>query len=305
MSQTVSPGRAPGVPPLSDATRLGAIHLVITDLGRSVGFYERSIGLRLHGRDAASARLGAGGEDLVVLHEVPDADPPGSHAGLYHFALRHPSREGLARAAARLAVTSTTITGASDHGFSEAIYLADPDGNGIELYADRRRAEWPPLDRIDRIAPEPLDLDGLLRSVGDGAARDRADAGLVVGHVHLHVGDIDAARSFYRDVIGFDEQIVLPNAVFVSAGGYHHHLAFNLWRGTAVPPAPLGVVGLDHWTILVEDRRQLDAILDRASRAGLDLERPQDDAALLRGPDGIAVRIALTEHAVETEEVPR
>jgi catechol 2,3-dioxygenase len=281
----------PAASRLAAGTRLGAVHLVVTDLERSIGFYERSIGLRVHARETGSARLGAGGEDLVVLIEDRDAPAPGAHAGLYHFALLHPSRAELARAAARLARTGTPITGASDHGFSEAIYLSDPDGIGIELYADRPRAEWPPLDRIDRIAPRPLDLEGLLEPVADEDTDGGADVGLVVGHVHLHVGDIEAARRFYGGVIGFDEQIVLPGAVFVSAGGYHHHLAFNLWRGGAVPPAPRGAVGLDHWTILVAGPHELAEMSERARAAGVEPERRDDDELLLRGPDGIALRV--------------
>jgi catechol 2,3-dioxygenase len=290
-SATYAPGGRPGAR-LSAATRLGAVHLIVTDLDRSIGFYERSIGLRVDGRDERSARLGAGGEDLVVLHEDRDAPAPGAHAGIYHLALLHPSRTELARAAARLARTRTTITGASDHGFSEAIYLSDPDGIGIELYADRLRAEWPPLDRIDRIAPQPLDLDGLLRSADTGASDDGADAALVVGHVHLHVGDIEAARRFYGEVIGFDERIVLPNAVFLAAGGYHHHLAFNLWRGSAVPPAPRGAIGLDHWTILVAGTEELAGMAERARRAGVEVEEGSGPELSLRGPDGIALRVA-------------
>jgi catechol 2,3-dioxygenase len=285
-------GARPGAR-LSAATRLGPVHLVVTDLERSISFYERSIGLRVEERHERSARLGAGGEGLVVLLENRNAPAAGAHAGIYHFALLHPSRAELARAAARLARTRTAITGASDHGFSEAIYLPDPDGIGIELYADRPRAEWPPLDRIDRIAPQPLDLEGLLRSADIEQEDEGADRGLVVGHVHLHVGDIEASRRFYCDFVGFDEQIVLPNAVFVSAGGYHHHLAFNLWRGSAVPPAPHGAVGLDHWTILVGGSDELAAIADRARAAGMEVGERSDEELSLRGPDGIGLHVAL------------
>src|SRR5688500_16699699 len=131
-------------PVLPATLRLGAAHLTVSDLDRSVGFYQDALGLRQHRRDDAVAALGTGGEDLLVLHEEPGARPAGRHAGLYHFALLYPTREELARAVQRLAVTRTPISGASDHGVSEAIYLPDPDGNGIELYADRPRDAWPP-----------------------------------------------------------------------------------------------------------------------------------------------------------------
>src|SRR5687768_4981514 len=130
--------------PLPATLRLGAAHLTVSDLDRSVGFYQDALGLRQHRREGAVAALGTGGEDLLVLHEEPGARPAGRHAGLYHFALLFPSREELARAVQRLADTRTPISGASDHGVSEAIYLPDPDGNGIELYADRPRDAWPP-----------------------------------------------------------------------------------------------------------------------------------------------------------------
>jgi catechol 2,3-dioxygenase len=142
-------------------TRLGAVELTVTDLERSIAFYQRSLGLRLHRREGGVAALGAGGEDVVVLVEDPRARRAGRHAGLYHLALLHPSRLELARAAKRLALTRTPISGASDHGISEAIYLPDPDGNGIELAADRPREVWPDLGTM-AAGPLPLDLDGLL-----------------------------------------------------------------------------------------------------------------------------------------------
>src|SRR3954452_23257402 len=184
------------IPVLPAALRLGAVELSVSDLDRSVDFYETAIGLRLHDRADGRAALGAGGEDLLVLVEAPGARPAGREAGLYHFALLHPSRLELARAAQRLAVTRTRISGASDHGISEAIYLPDPDGNGIELAADRPRERWPDLSDITTIGPRPLDLHGLLGLVADEPLTPEASDGLVVGHLHLHVGDVDEAVRF-------------------------------------------------------------------------------------------------------------
>jgi catechol 2,3-dioxygenase len=255
---------------LSPATRLGPVHLVVTDLERSADFYADAIGLRLHGRENGVAVLGAGAEDLLVLYEEPGARPPGGDAGLYHFALLHPSRTALARAARRLAVTRTAIQGASDHGFSEAIYLADPDGNGIELYADRPREVWPDVqDAIRPGGPLPLDLHGLLELAPEDGP---ADPGLVVGHLHLHVGDLDEALRFYRDVIGFEPTMVIPSAAFVSAGGYHHHLGLNIWRGRGSAPAPADAVGLRRWTVVVPDRGELERVAARVGPAGLERE---------------------------------
>src|SRR5215211_204992 len=228
--------------------RLGPVRIAVTDLDRSVPFYEDSIGLQLQRREDGTAVMGAGDGDLVFLEERPGARPPGRHAGLYHFALLHPAREELARAAQRLLVTRTPISGASDHGISEAIYLPDPDGNGIELAADRPRAAWP--EGWDG-RPEPLDLKALLRLVAGEEPRRHADPGLVVGHLHLHVGDIERGLAFYRDIVGFEVQTLMPSAAFVSAGGYHHHLGFNIWRGPNVPPAPPGTVGLREWTVVL------------------------------------------------------
>jgi len=257
---------------LPASLRLGAVRLTVTDLDRSIAFYEQAIGLRVQRREEGEAALGAGGEELLVLVEAPDARRAGRHAGLYHFALLHPSRLELARAAQRLLVTSTPISGASDHGISEAIYLPDPDGNGIELAADRPRERWGDLTDPTTIGPDPLDLPGLLGLVEGEEPVAEAAPGLRVGHLHLHVGDIERALGFWRDLIGFEVMTQFPSAAFVAAGGYHHHLGLNTWRGEGVPPAPKGTVGLRDWTIVLEDGGQVAAIRDRLAAAGADHE---------------------------------
>src|SRR3712207_6402519 len=226
---TASPPRLPAT------LRLGAVHLTVTDLDRSVAFYEEAVGLRLHRREDSVAVMGAGEEDLLVLYEEPSARRAGRHAGLYHYALLFSSREELARAALRLAATQTPIQGASDHGTHEAIYLSDPNGNGIELAADRPRERWPkPLNYAG--GPHPLDLDALLAAVAGEEPRRETTPGLAVGHVHLHVGDLDQGVGFYCGVLGFELMTCMPGAAaFVSAGGYQHHLGFNLWRGYGIP----------------------------------------------------------------------
>src|SRR3954451_3844172 len=234
----------------------------------------------------------AGGEDLVLLEEQPDASPAGRHAGLYHYALLHPSREELARAAQRLLVTRTPISGASDHGISEAIYLPDPDGNGIELAADRGRERWGDLSDPTTIGPEPLDMPDLLDLVEGEESQAQADPGLAVGHVHLHVGDVDRGLAFYRDLVGFEVMTHFPSAAFVSAGGYHHHLAFNTWRGEGVPPAPPEAVGLRLWTVVV-DEESLARLRERIEAAGVDSEE-RDGGLLLRDPWNNAVLFKTT-----------
>src|SRR3954465_14066933 len=212
--QTTTAPQAAPTDRLPDTARLGAVHLTVTGLDRSIAFYQDAIGLRLHRREDPVATMGAGGEDLLVLVEEQTARRAGRHAGLYHFALLVPSRDELARALQRLAVTRTPIDGASDHGISEAIYLPDPDGNGIEIAADRPREVWPDLSTIGR--PQPLALYRLLGALGAAPPARHADPGTVVGHVHLHVNEIAPARRFYEEVIGFHAMTALPNAVFVS-----------------------------------------------------------------------------------------
>jgi catechol 2,3-dioxygenase len=273
--------------------RLGAVHLTVTDLDRSIGFYEEAIGLRTHRRDDGEAALGVGGDDLLVLVGEPDAQPAGRHAGLYHFALLHPSRLELARAMKRLIATRTPVSGASDHNISEAIYLPDPDGNGIELAADRPRERWGDLSDPTTIGgPTPLDLAGLLEPVEDEEPRGQASDELTVGHVHLHVGDIDGAVAFWCDAVGFEVMTRFPSAAFVAAAGYHHHLGLNTWRGEGVGPMPDGVVGMRHWTIVLEDAEQVAAVREHVSAAGFEAEErpggfltrdPWRNAVLIRG----------------------
>jgi catechol 2,3-dioxygenase len=285
-----SPETAPADAPVLPADlALGAVHLIVTDLDRSISFYERAIGLRTResdGLDEDQAALGAGGADLLVLHQRPDARPAGRHAGLYHFALLHPTRGDLGRTARRLAETGTAIQGASDHGISEAIYLPDPDGNGIELAADRPRERWGDLRDPTTIGPAPLDLPGLIDPVAGEELPAHADPGLRVGHLHLHVGDVADALAFYRDVVGFELMTDFDSAAFVAAGGYHHHLGLNTWKGRGVPPVPAGVVGLERWTVEL-DRPALAALGERLAAAGVATEA-DGDGILARDPWGIA-----------------
>ncbi len=250
--------------------RLGPTHLVVADVDRAVAWYQAALGLRVHREDVGGAALGDGDETTVVLHEDAQARPAGRHAGLYHYALLYPSREALARAVVRLSAVRTPVHGASDHGTHEAIYLPDPDGNGIELAADRPREAWPGSEESEfaRGGPAPLDLEDLLATVAGEEPTTHVDTGLRTGHLHLHVGSIEDGLGFYRDVIGFDVQAQLPSAVFVSAGGYHHHLGFNVWRGQGVPAAPPHVAGLGEWTLELPSDADVAEVRARAQAAG-------------------------------------
>jgi catechol 2,3-dioxygenase len=271
----------------------------VSDLDGSIAFYERSLGLQLHGRGGNTAALGAGGEDLVVLVEEPGAQTGGRHAGLYHFALLSPTREELARAVMRLAETRTRIEGASDHGVSEAIYLRDPDDNGIELYADRPRETWPapraPGEKVEMYTIA-LDMKSLLETVAGEPSQEQAGSGLQMGHVHLHVADIARGLAFYRDVLGFEVMVNLGSAAFVSAGGYHHHLGFNVWLGKDVKPRPDGSAGLRHWVVVLRRPEDVEAVRERVRAAGLPLEE-RDGGFLVRDPWGTAVVVSTTPNA--------
>src|SRR5215208_2879898 len=276
---------------LPDMLRLGAVHLTVTDLDRSVPFYESAIGLRLARRDGVEAALGAGGEDLLVLTEDPQARPAGRHAGLYHFALLHPSRLELARAAQRLIATQTPVSGASDHKISEAIYLPDPDGNGIELAADRSREHWGDLSDPTALGgPEPLDMPGLMALVEGTEPPDRVSVDLRVGHVHLHIADVEGALAFWRDLIGFEVMTRFPSAAFVSAGGYHHHLGLNTSRGEGVPAMPADSVGMRHWTLVLDEPGQVTAVRERVAAGGAPVEE-RPGGFLTRDPWNNAVLV--------------
>ena len=273
------------LPTLPATLTLGAVHLTVADLDRSIAWYQRSLGLRVQASDVGTASLGDGSSPVVVLVEDPAARPAGRHAGLYHYALLYPSREELARAAIRLSVTATEIDGASDHRTHEAIYLSDPDGNGIELAADRPREFWP-ADLGYAGGPAPLDFAALLATVAGEEPTPFVGPGLRMGHLHLHVGDIDEGLAFYRDVLGFELQANLGSAAFVSAGGYHHHLGFNVWRGHGVGPAPAHTAGLRHWTVVLPTAADVAEVRARVATA-----EDVEGGFLVRDPWDTAVTI--------------
>jgi catechol 2,3-dioxygenase len=274
---------------------IGAVHLTISDLGQSVRFYQSHVGFVVHRHDERSAALGAGGRDLLVLAQCETAPRVRGTTGLYHFAILVPSRADLARSLRRLVETETVLQGAADHGVSEALYLADPDGNGIEIYRDRPRAEWPYVGGRLRMGADPVDFENLLadetrvggRSGGHGLA-----AGTVIGHVHLHVSSLSDAERFYVGVLGFDlMQRYGPSALFVSAGGYHHHVGLNTWAGVGAPPPPPGALGLHHYVVTLPDEAALAAVAARVRTAGLPAESIEG-GLLVHDPANNAILLA-------------
>ncbi|WP_119069648.1 VOC family protein [Aggregatilinea lenta] len=282
-------------PSIHPGTHPGTVHLTVSDLARSLDFYRRALGLRVHHQDAGTATLGAGANDLLALVEQPGAQAVHGVTGLYHFAILLPSRLDLARTLRHLAETRTPLQGFADHLVSEAIYLPDPDGNGIELYRDRPRDEWNWDGTAVRMATDPLDVDGLLAELqGDDAPYEGMPPGTVMGHVHLHVSDLAVAQAFYCDVLGFDLITRYGDAaLFVSAGGYHHHIGLNTWAGVGAPPPPPDAVGLRYFEIVLPDAPALAEVLARVEAARLP-SAPHADGVLLHDPsrNGILLRAA-------------
>jgi len=204
-----------------------------------------------------------------------------------------PSRADLARSLRRLVETETVLQGAADHGVSEALYLADPDGNGIEIYRDRPRAEWPYVGGRLHMGAEPVGFDNLLgeqAGPGDGAALAR---GTVMGHVHLHVSRLADAERFYVDVLGFElMQRYGPSALFVSAGGYHHHIGLNTWAGVGAPPPPSGALGLRHFAVKLPTEAALADVVQRVRAAGIPIEAIEG-GHLVRDPAGNAMALGI------------
>ena len=270
---------------IDPATRLGHVHLTVGDLEKEATFYQEVLGLRLHRREGDSAALGTGAEDLLLLTERRGAGRAPGTTGLYHFCLLVPARVELAQLLRRLTETRAPVQGMVDHHTAEAIYLADPEGNGIELDADRPRRQWPPPGEMARRGNAPLDVDGLLAEL---AGAPEPWAGLppetTVGHVHLHVADLATARALYHGLLGFDETMQFPGqAGFVSAGGYHHHIAYNIWAGIGAPPPPADALGLRHFTVRLPSEAELARVVGRIREAGLAVEET-DEGQLVRDP---------------------
>lgn len=289
--RTAAPGIAPDGHRLPASTRLGRVRLQVADLDRSLAWYQRVLGLRVVERDDRDARLAAQGSDapLVELHEQPGATPAPRRGrlGLFHFAVLLPKRAYLGAFLRHLAEIGERA-GASDHLVSEALYLNDPDGLGIEVYADRPREAW----RVDAheivMDTRPLDATDLARAAGD-TLWDGMPAGTTVGHVHLHVGDLEDANAFYHQTLGLDRVVwSYPGALFLSAGGYHHHLGLNTWA--AGDAAGAGDARLLDWELVLPNQEAVDA-------AAASLRTARHDVATipegLRASDpwGTAVRV--------------
>ncbi len=286
-------GEAPSVAPLPDALRLGPVRLLVSDLARSQAWYEQVLGL-VPQRPPAPGQalaLGAAGdtEPLVLLDTAPGITGirPGSRLGLYHFAILLPDRASLGRFVRHLSAIGARA-GASDHLVSEALYLTDPDGLGIEVYADRPRDTWQRLGRELMMATDPIDMPSVLASAGNTTWQGMP-IGTRMGHLHLHVGDLGKARAFYADAMGFTRMVWrYPGALFLGAGGYHHHLGVNTWAGGAPSPGPTDA-RLAEWNVVLPSDADVDRVLTQVAQAGFVVDQQH---RVLTDPWGSALRLA-------------
>src|SRR5919204_6064780 len=280
-------------------TRMGPVHLTVSDLERSLGYYRQVVGLEVLAQGAGRASLGADSTELVGLVEEPGAQPTDGYTGLYHFALLVPDRPALARWLAHAVRDRVPLTGLSDHYVSEAIYLRDPDRHGIEIYADRPRELWEGQVG-QRMTTEPLDVQSLLGEA-DASAFEGLPGGTVMGHLHLKVAGIPETVEFYRDVLGFDLVVErVPQAAFLSAGGYHHHLGANTWESAGAPPPPEGSAALRHATVVLPSVEARDEAVRRVADAG---QEPEATATgtLVRDPSGNAVLLTATSEPASAQ----
>lgn len=280
---------------LHPSTELGQVSLRIRNLARSVRFYTEVVGLRMLRQQGRVAELTADGKNiLLVLEEVEDLalQPERTAAGLYHFAILVPDRESLGLVIRNLVAHNIPV-GQGDHLVSEALYISDPDDNGIEIYADRPREMWK-RDAQGEImmTTDPVDVESLL-TVSEGKEWNGLPAGTVIGHVHFHVSNLQDAKRFYCDILGFELTAHYGSAaLFISAGGYHHHIGLNVWAGIGVPNTPWNAVGMNCFTVLLPNEEEMEVVRSRIHEAGLTLEQ-RDEAFYVKDPSDIEVRLTV------------
>jgi catechol 2,3-dioxygenase len=281
---------------IAEAARIGYVHLRVRNLDRSLAFYLDVLGMRMVSGGGRTATLSANGRGpgLIVLTEKKDATarPPGT-TGLFHLAIRLGSRRALALSVRHLQDATWPLEGFADHDVSEAVYLSDPDGNGVEIYRDRPRDTWPFRNGQVEMVTVPLDLDSLMRELTDWPGEwEGIDPSATIGHVHLRVSDLDRSEAFYHGVLGLDvTQRSMLGARFLSAGGYHHHLGLNTWASENGPRPPADAVGLISFSLFLPDRGLLAALSQRLSGAGAPARADDDGRIRTVDPDGIFVEL--------------
>jgi catechol 2,3-dioxygenase len=287
---------------LPETTHTGQVHLRVADLERSLAFYRDLLGYTALRVDERSVRLApvADAPAHFLLDSVPGVGPkPWTAAGLFHAAIRVPTPRDLARVISRLFNAGWKISGMADHGVSEAFYLDDPDGNGLEIYRDRPREAWPHVNGELAMVSDPLDINALFATMEPGDLDITAiPAGTDIGHVHLQVSSLSKAEAFYNGVLGFDVmQRSYRGALFVSAGGYHHHVGLNVWAGEGVPGLRGDVAGLIDFAVLLPSAGALEEVMSRIAAAGLEAQRSEvadgSPSVLVHDPDGIGVVLSV------------
>ncbi|HEX5073780.1 MAG TPA: VOC family protein [Gemmatimonadaceae bacterium] len=289
---------------LPPATHIGVVRLQVADIARSLAYYERVLGFRVVRRGDSVAVLGSAGDDspIIELRERPGArpHPRRGQLGLFHFAILLPDRPSLGRFLRHLSDIGA-YAGMSDHLVSEALYLTDPDGLGIEVYADRPRADWRYAGRELQMATIPLNVQDLVAAAGSERWAGMPN-GTRIGHVHLHVGDLDRAAAFYHDALGFDKVVwSYPGALFLSAGGYHHHLGTNTWAAGA-QAATDEDARLIEWELVMPDAASVSAAAGSVEAAGGTVERSKDGTVLAHDPWGTAVRLVAADGVANPPE---
>ncbi|HEX4933850.1 MAG TPA: VOC family protein [Gemmatimonadaceae bacterium] len=287
-------GLAPSGYRLPAATRLGAVRLQVADLERSLGFYTRTLGFRVVGREGDVASLAPQDDDRILVEVVARAGtrPAGRRGtlGIFHFAILLPDRASLGRFV-RHGAEQRIPMGAGDHLVSEAFYLSDPDGIGIEVYADRPRSAWRRQGRELMMATDPVDVPALLEAAGD-APWAGMPPGTVIGHLHLHVGDLERGRAFYSDALGFDRMAWrYPGALFLGAGGYHHHLGTNTWAGAGARAPAEDDAKLLHWTIELPTPADLEAVRASLASAAYAADAVAPGTVMTRDPWGTGLQL--------------
>ncbi len=271
--------------------RIGRVTLKVLDLDKVSDFYQHVMGLIVLAKEGRRVVLGNGSAPLLVLEEASGAAPSDRHqAGLFHTAFLLPTRADLARWLRHVADARVPLQGASDHIVSEALYLADPEGNGIEVYIDRPVPAWLDAKGEIQMTTDPLDVQDLL-AAGVGTAWNGFPENGSIGHVHMRVGDTAEADRFYRDVLGFKVTVDYPGASFYGSGGYHHQFAGNIWSSRGASPRADGAAGLDAVEIIVREATEMDAVAARAKAAGLKSELDDDGTTTLRDPWGTSIKL--------------
>ncbi|OME06817.1 glyoxalase [Paenibacillus odorifer] len=280
---------------LQPDTQIGLVQIRVSNLERSLTFYQNVVGLSVLRQTGREVEMTADGQNvLLILREIENARVirPNSVAGLYHFAILVPDRPSLGLVVRNL-ISSGIEVGQGDHLVSEALYIQDPDNNGIESYRDRPKSEWKyDAEGHVMMSTDPVDVDGLL-AASEGLSWNGLPAGTVIGHVHFHVGNLNKAKAFYVDLLGFELTANYGSAaMFISAGGYHHHIGLNVWAGQGAPAAPADTVGIDYFTLILTNEEERNAVVERVRQAGYAVTEV-NGTPTFQDPWNIGIRLVL------------